>query len=845
MLPSLATAFIVGLFLGSYLPFFPLTIFLSLVLLALGTVVLERFGRLSVPRATWCFGLVLAGILYWFFMAQSKEQEAGRPLFPDAAIEMTGRIVAPVQQAPDRVLMIVALDGITADPWIGKRIRLTWRTPDMPIVHGDRIAFRARLRTPSGVLNPGGFDFAAYLERQGIDAVAALSGSDVVQVVESGRSDVWWGMWNRFDHWRGRIRTAASQSLIQPALGLYLGIVIGDRGYLDGSIQDAFMVTGTIHLLSISGSHLGLVAIVVFVAIRRGVLLLPAGWLLRLSRRVSATRMAVVGTIIPVVGYACLAGAELATVRSLVMVLVALAALWLGYERRIFHMLAAAVFLLLLHDPQAIFDISFQLSFVSVLAIAVWMARAKQVSTDEAARSTAMSHRIWEWIRGAVSLSAVVTLATLPLVALYFNQAPWLGIVANLAAVPVTGAVLVPLGLGATLGPLVFGNETLPFAGVIQWLLDGFVSAVRLIALIPGGEWHIAAPSFVTMIVFYGSLVLMLTTERQPFSKRLASGCVVVILMWWMWFPRLWLDETRFRVTFLDVGQGDSAVIELPDGQVVVIDGGAAYERFDMGRGVVAPFLWNRGIRTIDHLIGTHPQLDHLGGLTWVVRHIAVKHYWGSGEARDELFYRRFVDALHDHALEEHIVREGQDIVSSGPCRLVTLNPPARAEPIAVRASSRKSGSELNNRSVVTRLDCGVHSFLFAADAEREALARMDRQRMPRAIEVIKVPHHGSASSLDGGWLASLHPAYAVVSAGRHNPYGHPHPTVIDTYARQGSEIFRTDHDGAVWFTGKLSDPLLSVSRTQETLLVPTAQPCFWACEQANWGRLWRLWKDS
>jgi competence protein ComEC len=119
------------------------------------------------------------------------------------------------------------------------------------------------------------------------------------------------------------------------------------------------MVTGTIHLLSISGSHLGLVAIVVFVALRRGALLLPEAWLLRLSRRMTATRLATLGTIAPVVGYACLAGAELATLRSLIMVLVALVTLWLGQERRIFHALAAAAIVLLLHDPQAVFDISF------------------------------------------------------------------------------------------------------------------------------------------------------------------------------------------------------------------------------------------------------------------------------------------------------------------------------------------------------------------------------------------------------------------------------------------------------------------------------------------------------
>lgn len=156
-------------------------------------------------------------------------------------------------------------------------------------------------------------------------------------------------------------------------MGLYLGIIIGDRGYLDPDLRDQFMATGTVHLLSISGSHLGLVALLIFAVVRGVTLWLPANWLLALSRRITPTRLAAVSTFLPVLGYACLAGAELATMRSLLMMTVGLSAIWLGQERRLFHALSAAALAILLHDPQALFDISFQLSFVSVIAIAGWL----------------------------------------------------------------------------------------------------------------------------------------------------------------------------------------------------------------------------------------------------------------------------------------------------------------------------------------------------------------------------------------------------------------------------------------------------------------------------------------
>lgn len=265
------------------------------------------------------------------------------------------------------------------------------------------------------------FDYAAYLERQGIDAIATVTGSEAVQLLQSGRTHAWWTIWNQLDRWRGSIRLAALHTLPQPVLGLYLGIIIGDRGYLDPDLRDQFLVTGTVHLLSISGSHLGLVALLIFAVVRWTMILLPADWLLALSRRITPTRLAAVCTIAPVAGYACLAGAELATMRSLLMVAVGLSAIWLGQERRLFHALSAAAAVIVPHDPQALFDISFQLSFLSVIAIAVWLSWPTAADIAERPNEPSLIESYARWWRDSVFMSGVVTLVTLPLVAYDFN----------------------------------------------------------------------------------------------------------------------------------------------------------------------------------------------------------------------------------------------------------------------------------------------------------------------------------------------------------------------------------------------------------------------------------------
>jgi len=846
MLPPLTVAFIGGLLVGSQIPYFPLSASFLLLLAALSSVILEKLNRCFIGQAMWLYGALLLGVVYWAVAVNFTAHDPVVEGQSDAAIEVTGRIVAPVQLAPDRLVMTIRSDNPIDESGASRHVRLTWRTAERVFFQGDRVSFRAKLRHPSGSLNPGGFDYALYLERQGIDLTATVTGGEAVQFLESGRAHAWWAIWNQFDRWRSSIRLAAIQTLSQPLLGLYLGIIIGDRGYLDTDLRDQFMATGTVHLLSISGSHLGLVALLIFAVVRWVTLWLPANWLLTLSRRITPTRLAALSTFLPVAGYACLAGAELATMRSLLMMTVGLGAVWLGQERRLFHALSAAAVAILLHDPQALFDISFQLSFVSVIAIAGWLSWPTAAEGEELPDEPSVLRNCIRWGRDSVVMSGVVTVVTIPLVAYYFNQLPWLGLLTNVVAVPVMGIVLVPIGLAAGVWQILVGGTMLPLASLNQWFLEYFVAAIRLVSLLPGGEWHVAAPSMFAMLLFYGCVVLLWQRVGRPAFRLAAGAGVILVLLWWAWSPRMFLDGDRFRVTFLDVGQGDSTVIELPDGQVVLIDGGATYERFDMGRGVVAPFLWNRGIHAIDQVIGTHPQLDHVGGLAWVVRHFGVKRYWGSGETREELFYRRLQQSLVDRGLEEQAAREGQEILSSGSCRMVVLNPPENAQFNVAQRDSHASGHMLNNRSVVTHLTCGAHRMLFAADVEQDGLSRMAHAPSHGPVEVLKVPHHGAVSSLNRDWLVSVHPGYAVFSAGRHNRYGHPAAAVLDAYRSEGSTVLRTDHDGGVWFTGTISDSTLHVHRTRELLPQPTnSSSCLWTCEQANWTRVWKRWRDS
>jgi competence protein ComEC len=313
------------------------------------------------------------------------------------------------------------------------------------------------------------------------------------------------------------------------------------------------------------------------------------------------------------------------------------------------------------------------------------------------------------------------------------------------------------------------------------------------------------------------------------------------MLGWWGWSPRDSPGEDAVRVTFLDVGQGDACVLELPDGRTVLVDAGAQYDTLDMGRAVVGPYLWERGIARLDHVIATHPQLDHVGGLAWVVRSFEVGHYWSNGVARAEPFYRRLQQALRARGLLEERAEEGRAIIENGPCRLDVLNPLAGGGNPTQEggAGEAMSGSALNNLSIVVRLTCGVQTFLLTADAESGALARLHQRGLLSAGTVLKVPHHGAASSLYLPWLEQAGATAAVVSVGRQNSYGHPVPAVLAAYQKAGIHVLRTDLQGAVWITARLSRPELRIDTARDAMLtVIPINRVSGAEEYKNWRRL-------
>ena len=832
-------AFLFGLFFGSYLPFIPLTVVFILVVVAGVLTWYERkspsFRRQGLILYV---GLVL-GLGYWFLGDWNTDAAELTAYVGSNAVMLSGTVVTPVVHGRDRRTMVIAVQWVqkeNARRLVQGRLCLTWREPDTDVFRGDTVTVRTRLRRPFGTRNPGGFDYGAYLRDRGIHVVATVKGPKGVQVQPPDAEAVGVGPWvgHRIDQWRNQVRQAVTATLEEPARGLFLGTIVGEQRHIPADVRDDFVTTGTVHIISISGSHLGLLAFLSFFVMRRVCRLLPAPWLEKISCVLLPRQLAVLATIPLVVFYTLLSGSHDATVRSLIMILFYLLAVWTDHPRQLVILLALAALFATLADPMAIYDLSCQFSYMAVLAIALvlqWNERDARENHVPQAVLAKLKNRGKLY----VLITLAVTVATLPLVAYYFNQVAWFGVFANAVVVPFVGFLVVPLGLGASILVLLGGLEHVPFEWVHQTIITFLTDVVGRMAAIPGVRLHVASPSPFAIAGFYGCLLIVFLSQNLVSRWKRLSVLTVLTLcfVWWTWLPRH-VGEDKVRVTFLDVGQGDATVIELPD-RTILVDGGVAYERWNIGRMVVAPYLWDQGIRRLDHVIATHPQLDHVGGLPWIIKRFEIGQYWSNGDQRRKSFYKRLTAAVEEKGLVDQVASEGKEIISEGPCRLISLNP-SRDHP--------SGETNLNNRSVVLSLTCGPHSILLTADVEVEALNRLLDHPGVQSATVVKIPHHGAKSSLNRRWIRQLRAKTAVVSAGEGNRYGHPAQAVLRAYRHM--DVYRTDSDGAIVLSMDLNDGGQTIQRTTDrrpVLLNPGNYSL--GREWNNVVRLWHNWATN
>lgn len=559
---------------------------------------------------------------------------------------------------------------------------------------------------------------------------------------------------------RNRLLRSAG-TLYGSRAGVIQALVLGTRGTIDPTLGDAFSRSGLVHLLSISGFHVGLVW----------------GWMLLILRAAGLGRHAAVGAAIVVVGYVIFVGAAPPAVRAALLAIVLAIERYRQRNPSSGALFATVAFGVLLIDPWAVTDLG---AWLSVTAL--WGATAASRWSDRALGES----QWWRVIAGSIG----ATLATAPLTAWVFGTVPVAGVLLNLVAIPMTAFAVPAVIVSLIVGPLVpmvsgafaAGGGTLLAALELLAVHGGAAPGAALV--FEPGFWPalVASGGVVTAVVVFGNR----HTAREAARRLLWIGAVGGALHSLVaWLP---VAHTGSRLTlhFLDVGQGDATLIETPAGRWMLIDAGPSDRQFDAGRRVIVPYLRRQGVRRLEAVFLSHGHRDHYGGLEAVLDAMPVGRIFEPAVRIPDPGYLALLDGIADREIRWSPFRAGARLAIDG-VLVEALHPDTTWSDWEL---------DLNEDSSVLRITAGNFQALFPGDAGFPVEAALAPRLGP--AELLKVGHHGSRTASGEVLLGALRPAVAVVSVGARNRYGHPTPEALGRLAAAGAATWRTDQDGTV-----------------------------------------------
>ncbi len=753
---------------------------------AAGLVVLLISCLVLPAQSTYPVHLVLfffAGSLLELSNRQSSE------LLPLAErqerVAVEGTILEPPvirEQTMTAVVRVDRLHGMEGEKAVGEKIRITVYKPETSFALGDRVLFPARLRAFRNFNNPGRYDYALAMKIRGLSCAASVA--EGRRIVPLGKGNLGFPF-ELLEKVRRPVREFFAERLSPRNQTLFQALILGEQQNIRPDLRESFRVTGLGHVLSVSGLHVALVAWFSFALIKRGLSLSY-----ELALRTDVRKTAAIFTCVPVVAYTCLAGFQVPSQRAMMMVLAFLCSIILGREKEMWSTLALAALAVLALDPHSIFTISFQLSFLAVVGI-LWLAPKIffVISFKAYDLRKGFLSRFYEYFCGLASVTLSAMLFLLPVTSFYFHQISLVGLVANMTALPMMGMCILPIGL--------LGAAFLPFShalaegvlSIASWGLDRMMDYVDYWSAFHWSEVQVFRPTLVEVFLFYSFLFCLLSLKRH---KWVRVGFVLVLtvlagdLAYWtyrtQWNPSL-------KVTYLDVGQGNAALVQFPGSKRMLIDGGGfPGSDFDIGEMVVAPFLLRSKILRIDTLVLTHPQADHMNGLIYIAKHFAPKEFWYNGEKPDSSDFQELRALLEAKGIRTRTpgqLEEGREISTA----LVEILYPGE----------RLLSQKFNDNSLVMKISCGGTSFLFPGDLEAKGEhLLMARSGSKLKSDILLAPHHGSISSSSWAFLKEVNPEVCIISCGKGNPFGFPSEEFLGRLKGLGCRTLRVDERGAI-----------------------------------------------
>ncbi|MGP8155144.1 MAG: DNA internalization-related competence protein ComEC/Rec2, partial [Smithella sp.] len=677
--------------------------------------------------------------------------------------------------------------------------------PDLNFQYGDFIRFHSTLKKIQSFKNPGSFNYERILNIQGIYASGFINNSAGIILLKNNSAG---SIKLELESFRNYLKQIIYNNSSSPQREVIEAMTIGNQNEIPADVRDNFNKTGTAHLLSINGLHIGIIAASAFFFV---FLILKSSEYLML--RFNIIKLAAAAAFIMVMISALIAGMRIPVLRSTLMAFVFLVALLSGKQRDLYNTLAIAALIILVISPGALFDSSFQLSFVAVLALIYIMPRFSDLHLKKISGFPLWTQSIIRYVYLSALVCIAVTIGTLPLIVYYSNRVSSITIIANLISVPLLGTLSLTICmffiLCAFFSPVMAGY----CIKLASFFVGISVNIINKLAALPWSSFNVTTPNLLEIAIFYLFIFLIIQfidTQKNQDTPKASSPHRILILKCLLIIAVLFFIaditclafkdklSTDLKVTVIDVGQGNSTLIQFPGGKTMIIDGGGIPERsFDIGKSVVAPFLYRQRISNIDMVALSHPHPDHLLGLIYIMNNFAVRQVWRSNLPIDLEEFPGWDKAIKLNNIDVYPVsNKSPERVFNG-VRVNVLWPPD----YPVKDLNNLSYYEINDSSVVLKITFGKVKFLIPGDISSDTEMQLINSKADIKSDVLVVPHHGSVYSSSAEFIKAVDCRYAIVSAGKSNVFHHPHPLVLQRYNEAGICVFRTDRDGAVTFT--------------------------------------------
>jgi len=704
-------------------------------------------GRATLLRCTFCI-LALAG--GWYLKMDARPPLVVSAPASPTAMHFEGSLLSlPERDSAGRYSLrlrgeeLSVLFKVAASPAGAERILERLRT-------GDSVRVWCRLSRPRGYANPGSGDPASWLRTRGLHAVGSVKSARLVELLAPGAE----GARRWLDDAKQRARDRLDRSFgVSGAVRALMGaMLLGDRDGISPGHGRTLRYAGMIHLVAISGLHAGLLAMLLFGGLRRARL---SPWLLFVLALL----------LLPAFGVAV--GSRPPVLRAAAAAILILLGRSCGRDGDPFNSMALVACAFLICDPELLRDAGFQLTFMATAGIL--LLAAPIASRLPLPRPLAL----------ATSLSAAAYLGCAPLLAQHFGWLAPVALLTNLASAPLCAAIIIS-GYGSI---LVSGLEPLHEATATLGSLS--VSILLQIAGVagglPGAGWRVPQPGLYLSLLYY--LLLGAAVAQRRFRRPLIFAFLALLV--WLHIGPPPGGEGRVRAAVLDVGQGQSVVIQSAEGKSVIIDAAGAHNpRFDPGERIILPYLSRSNIRRIELLAISHGDIDHAGGAFALLREIEVGKLWlAPGYHHDPLQFD-LAEAARMRGAAVELAERGRRESASG-LRIEVLGP-GRGD----------AALEGNDASLVLRIGEAPCRLLLPGDLEGAGEKALVAAGMDIESEALIVPHHGSSGGSSADFISRVRPLHAIASCGFANRFNHPSPEVIRRFEDHGTMLWRTDRDG-------------------------------------------------